>query len=308
MNFLLRYLMSQMACFTVQVPTYYAQEFATIIKLLLQQMGSRLRGTTMEKEHVGQQASPVDQVGAVEMQSVVGRFNPMGRVDAPANRRWVFPNPFDLPQLLDRFDELQMIIDPKGAYVKNALMAAGRQIDRNIIAALGGTAYTGQEAGTTVGFPSANQIAVNFGASANTGMTVAKLREARRLLMSYNVNLEEEEIYVAMHPTQHDNLLAEAQVISLDFNDRPVLVDGMIKRFLGMNFRFTTLMQYNSGTIRAAYAYCKSGVHLGLWQDIKTDVTQRKDLQGLPWQVYLWMMIGATRLEENRVIQILCQE
>lgn len=293
---------------SVQTPTYYAQEFSTIIKLLLQQKGSRLRGSVMEKEHRGQQASPVDQVGAVEMQPVVGRFTPMGRVDAPAARRWVFPSPFSLPQLVDSFDLLQMIIDPKSSYVENALAAAGRQIDRTIINAFLGTNYTGQEAGTTVTFPSANQIAVNFGASASTGLTVAKLREARRLLMSYNLDMETEELYCVMTATQHDNLLKEAQVISLDFNDRPVLVDGMITKFLGMKFIFTQLLPFSSGTVRQALVYAKSGVHLGIWEGIKTDVRQRGDLEDLPWQIYLKMMIGATRLEENRCIQILCQE
>lgn len=293
---------------SVQVPTYYAQEFANIIKLLLQQKGSRLRGCVMEKNHYGQQASPVDQVGAVEMQPVVGRFAPMGRVDAPADRRWVFPNPMDLPQLVDRFDELQMIIDPKSAYVENALAAAGRQIDRQIISAFFGTSYTGQEAGTSTILPSTQKVAINFGASASTNLTVAKLREARRILMANNVDMETEEFYCSMSASQHDSLLAEAQVISTDFNEKPVLREGRIERFMGFEFKVTELMSYSASTIRQVACYVKSGMHLGLWQDIKTDVTQRKDLQGLPWQIYLWMMVGATRLEEKKIVEVACQE
>lgn len=292
-----------------QANVYYAQEYANTIMLLLQQKGSRLRSSVTEKEHTGQQASPVDQVGSVEMQPVVGRFAPMGRVDAPADRRWVFPNAKDLPQLLDVFDELKMIVDPKSKYVENALAAAGRQVDREIIAGMLNTNYTGQAAGTAVALPAGQKILKNFGASSNVGLTVAKLREARRLFMAANVDMEAEEFYVAMTATQHDNLLAEAQVISLDFNDRPVLVDGIIRRFMGFNFRFTQLLPFIAGgTVRQNVAWVKSGVHLGLWKDVRTDVDRRKDLQGLPWQVYLWMMMGGTRLEEKKVIEIDCQE
>ena len=294
---------------SVQTPTYYAQEFANTIKLLLQQTQSKLRGTVQEKTHYGQQASPVDQVGAVEMQPVVGRFAPMGRVDAPADRRWVFPNPFDLPQLLDPNDTLQMIIDPKGAYVQNALAAANRQIDRFIINGMLGTNFTGQEAGTSVTLPSGQKVAKDFGASGNVGLTVKKLREARRILAANNVDLDAEDLYLAIHPTNHDQLLAEAQVVSTDFNEKPVLVDGKIERFLGFTIKQTTLMPYIAGgTVRQCLAYAKSRGHLGMWNEIVTDVSQRKDLQSLPWQIYVKMMGGATRTEEKGVVEIDCQE
>lgn len=309
LNFLVRMLSMCLGNFAVQTPVYYAQEFANIIKLLLQQKGSRLRGSTMEGTHFGQQASAVDQVGAVEMQPVVGRFAPMGRVDAPAARRWVFPNPMDLPQLVDKFDKMQMVIDPTSTYVANALAAAGRQIDRQIITALFGTNYIGQEAGTSVTLPAGQKIATTFGASAATGLTVAKLREARRILMANNVDPDTEEFYLAIHPTNHDQLLAEAQVVSTDFNEKPVLVEGRVHRFMGFTIKQTTLMPYIAGgTVRQCAAFVKSGVHLGVWGDTQTDVSQRKDLQGLPWQVYLYMVFGATRTEEGRVVEIDCQE
>jgi hypothetical protein len=294
---------------SVQTPTYYSQEFASSLRLLLQQTQSKLRGTVMEKGHTGQQASPVDQVGAVEMQPVVGRFGPMPRTDAPADRRWVFPNPFDLNQLLDPNDMLQMIVDPKGPYLQNALAAANRQIDRFIINGLLGTNLTGVNAGTSTVLPSAQKVTVAFGASGNVGMTVKKLREARRILAANNVDLDAEQLTLALHPTNHDQMLAEAQVVSLDFNEKPVLVDGKITRFLGFDFKQTTLMPYIAGgTVRQCIAYAKSRGHLGTWNDIQTDVAQRKDLQSMPWQIYVKMMGGGTRTEEAGVVEIDCQE
>lgn len=293
---------------SVNIPTHYVQQFATNIQLLLQQKGSKLRNLVMMGSHVGKQASPVDQVGAINMQPVTTRFGAMGRVDAALDRRWVFPSDFDLPQLIDSFDKLRLLIDPKSSYVQNAVFAAGRQMDDLIIDAFFGVAKTGETGGTSTSFSSANQVAVNFGASGDTGLTVAKLREAKRLLMSYEVDVESDPITCVVTAKQHDNLLAEAQVISTDFNDRPVMVEGKITRFLGMNILHCERLDTNASTHRRVPVFAKSGMYLGIWNDIATDISRRTDLQSLPWQAYVTMTAGATRLEENKVIELICDE
>lgn len=290
---------------SINAPTHFVQEFATNIQLLLQQKGSRLRGSVMTGNHVGKQASPVDQIGSITMQPVTTRFAPMGRVDAALDRRWVFPSDYDLPQLIDSFDKLRFLTDPESSYVQNAVYAAGRQMDSLIIAALNGTAQTGETGATATVLPTAQKIAVGFGASADVGLTVAKLREAKRLLMAAEVDLENDPIYCVVKAQQHDNLLAEAQVISTDFNDKPVLVEGKITRFLGINFIHSELLAAASGDDLIP-VYAKSGVHLGIWGDINTSISQRHDLQGEPWQAYVKMTAGATRLEETKVVQIAC--
>lgn len=294
---------------SVNIPTHYAQQFSSNIQLLLQQKGSRLRDAVMVGKHVGKQASPVDQFGAIEMQAVSGRFAAMNRVDASTDRRWVFPNDFDLPQHLDQFDELRLLTDPKSHYVENAVNAAGRKMDALILAAAIGTAKTGESGSTSTVLPTAQKILVNHGAASDTGLTVAKLREAKRLLMAADVDLASDPLYCAIGAQQHDNLLAEAQIISMDYNDKPVLVEGKIQRFLGINFIHTELAvataQQSSGDALIAM-WAKSGMHLGVWNDISTSISKRHDLQGEPWQAYVYMTAGATRLEEEKVVQIAC--
>lgn len=293
---------------SVNIPSIYAQQYATNIQLLLQQKGSKLRGLVTSGSYIGEQASPVDQVGSVEMQEVVGRFEAMGRVDAAVDRRWIQPLDFDLPQLIDSFDKLRLLIDPQSVYVQNAVFAAGRKIDDLIIDSCFAAAKTGKTGSTSTSFLAGNQIAVNHGASGNTGLTVAKLREARRLLMSHEVDLDMEDPTVVATSKQMDNLLAEAQVISLDFNDRPVLVDGKLKRFLGMNFVHSERLDVDGSSYRRVPVFVKSGMHLGIWNDITTDVSQRKDLKGLPFQAYVYLTANATRIEEKKVVEIKCAE
>lgn len=293
---------------SLNIPNHYAQQYATNVQLLLQQQGSKLRGLVSSGSYIGEQASPVDQIDAVEMQAVTGRFEAMGRVDADVDRRWVLPFDFHLPQLIDSFDKLRLLTDPTSAYVKNAVNAAGRKMDDVIIDAFFGTAKTGKTGSTSTTFPAGQQVAVNHGASGNTGLTVAKLREARKLLKAAQVDMESDPITVVVTAKQEDNLLAEAQVISLDFNDRPVLVDGRLTRYLGMTIVHCERLDVDGSSYRRIPVYAKSGMHLGLWNDITTDVSQRKDLAGLPWQSYVYMTVGATRLEEEKVVEIKCAE
>ena len=293
---------------SVNIPTHYVQQYSSNIQLLLQQKGSKLRQYVMSGSHVGKQASPVDQIGSIEMQSVVSRFQPMGRVDASTDRRWVFPNDFDLPQLLDSFDKLRLLTDPESSYVQNAVYAAGRKMDDLIIDSFFGTAKTGETGSTSTTFPAGNQIAVNFASSSNVGLTVAKLKEAKKKLMANEVDLETDPLCCVVTAEQHDDLLAEAQVISTDYNDRPVLVDGKIQRFLGINFIHCERLDVDGSSYRRVPLFAKSGMYLGLWNDLSTDIDRRKDLQGMPWQAYVYMTAGATRLEENKIIEIKCAE
>lgn len=290
------------------LPNHYVYQFANNVQLKLQQKGSKLMQYVSSGSHMGEQASVVDQWSKIEMQEVLSRFSPIVRTDAAADRRWVQPSKFDLAQMIDPFDELQILTDPKSKYVENAVNAAGRKYDDLIIDALFGTAKTGKLGTTSTTFPSGQQVAVNQGASANTGLTVAKLREAKRLLMAAEVDLDSDSITAIVTAKQHDNLLAEAQVISMDFNEKPVLVDGKVTRFMGINIVHCERLDTDGSSYRRIPVFAKSGIYLGKWNEMKTDISQRKDLSGHPWQAYLYMMAGATRLEEEKIVEIKCAE
>lgn len=291
---------------SVNIPTHYVQQYSSNIQLLLQQKGSKLRNAVMTGSHVGKQASPVDQFGSVEMQPVTSRFAPMGRVDAATDRRWVFPSDFDLPQLIDSFDKLRLITDPSSAYVQNAVLAAGRQFDKLITTAFTGTAKTGETGSTSTSFTAANEVDVATG-GANSKLNVAKIKAVKELMMANHIDFDMEECYIGITAADHASLLNEVQVISSDFNGgMPVLQNGKITSFLGFNFIHCELIETQlAGTNEVTLpVWCKSGMYLGLWNDINNSVSQRNDLQGEPWQLYTIMTAGATRLEEDKVYAI----
>jgi len=294
---------------SVNIPTHFVQQYSSNIMLKLQQAGSRLRMAAMAGSHVGKQASPVDQFGAITAQKVVGRFNPMARVDAPTDRRWCVPVSYDLPQLLDSFDKLKMLTDPESMYVTNAVNAIGRAMDEEILDKIFATNLTGETGSTSTSFASGQVVGVNTGAASATNLTVAKLKEAKRLLMAANVDVANDSLYCIINATNHDSLLDEIQVTSADFNGgESVLKEGRIMRFLGIDFIHTELLETGTddqaGTSTQVPVFAKSGLHFGTWSDIETSISKRNDLQGEPFQAYCKATFGATRLEENKFVKV----
>lgn len=292
---------------SANIPSHYVQQFSTNVNLLLQQKGSKLRNFVTSGSYVGNAASPVDQIGSVEAQQVTSRFAPMGRVDAAVDRRWVYPVEYDLPQLIDKFDKLRLITDPESQYVTNAVYALGRKMDAAIITAVLATAKTGVSGGTSTSFTSGNEIDVATG-GANSRLNVAKLRAVRELILANHIDMDEDPIYIGITAKDDSALLNEIQIISSDFNgsDRPVLRDGKLDRFLNMNFVHCELIEsVAAGTNEVNIpVWAKSGMHLGLWEDVSASVSMRNDIQGEPWQAYVKATFGATRIDEKKVFNI----
>jgi len=87
-----------------------------------------------------------------------------------------------------------------------------------------------------------------------------------------------------------------------------VLQEGKVTRFLGFDIVYSERLQVNTTNVRSNLAFVKSGLYLGIWKDTENDVDRRKDLSGLPYQIYTMMSSGATRLEPGRMEEILCAD
>jgi hypothetical protein len=87
-----------------------------------------------------------------------------------------------------------------------------------------------------------------------------------------------------------------------------VLEDGQVTRFLGFDIVYSERLGTSSSNVRMNIPLVKSGLYLGIWKDTENDVDRRKDLSGLPYQIYTMMSSGATRLEPGRLLQVLCAD
>ncbi len=300
------------------------QDYTANVQLLLQQRGSKIRPYVMEGRYVGKAAQVVDQLGPITATKVTGRYTPIGRTDTPMDQRWVFPVDYEVkPQMVDSFDKLRVKISVEGPFTVNASNALGRSEDDEIIAAFFADAKTGVNGGDTTSFgttlyatatPTGRNIAVATGAAAATGINVAKLRAAKKKLRASEVDTDVDPLCSILTATQEDNLLTDVQITSGEFGwkDAPVLKEGKVARFLGIDFIHCERLQNGtddaSSTSRMVPVWAKSGMHFGVWGDINHQVNQRPDITSIPWQVYSTMTVGATRIEENKIVRVWCYE
>jgi len=294
------------------VPTHFVQQYTQNVMMLLQQKGGKLASSVSQQSFTGKGAKAVEQVGLVTPVKNLGRHSDTPLISTPADARWIFPNDYDWADLIDNQDKLRMLIDPLGPYTQNGVNAMRRAQDEEILLAFFASANTGENGTVATAFPAGQQVGVNVGGT-NSNLNVAKLRAARRLLMAAGVDLESESIYCAITASDHDALLNEIQIASLDFNSQPVMVDGQVRRFLGINFipvEFSDTASYPqasaalvSGGVRSVPVWVPSGMQLGMWNDVTVKVAERPDKRHSV-QCYISTTVGATRIEEKRVVQI----
>ena len=173
-------------------------------------------------------------------------------------------------------------------------------MDDVIIDAALGTAFTGETGSTSTTMLAGNQIA-----NGSADLTVAKLRTAKKTLDLASVDPSIPR-YIAVGPEQIDALLGDTNVTSSDFNTVKALVQGEINTFMGFEFIVTNRLS-KSGNIRSCFAWAEDGLTLAIGKDVMARIDERSD-KGYATQVYYCMSIGATRMEEEKVVQIDCDE
>jgi hypothetical protein len=250
-----------------------------------------------------------DRIGPVTAQKVTNRHGDTQYVETPHDRRANTLEDYDWADLIDKEDKVRMIADPTSAYTVNAVNALGRAIDASIILAATGTAKTGKTGSGSVSFPSSQQIAVDFkedGTTADSNLTVGKLREARRILDAAEAVEDGEELYCIFTASQRQALLRTTDVTSQDYNSVKALVAGEVDTFLGFKFVRTELLS-KTGTDRSVLCYPKSALTLGMGRELTVEV-DRLPTKRYSVQVYAAGSWGAVRMWEEKVVEVLCDE
>jgi len=284
---------------STEVTTAFVQQYSANVQMLSQQMGSRLRDAVRVENMTGKNAF-FDQVGKATAQKRTTRHADTPQIDTPHARRRVSLVDFEYADLIDDQDKVRMLIDPTSAYAQAAAAAMGRAMDDEIIAAALGTAFTGETGSTSTALPAGQQIA-----DGSADMSLAKLREAKKTLDLADVDPSIPR-YIACGPDQIEALLADTNVTSSDFNTVKALVQGEVNQFMGFNFIVSNRLS-KTGNIRSCFAWAEDGLALAVGRDVMARIDERSD-KGYATQVYYCMSIGSTRMEEEKVVQIDCDE
>jgi hypothetical protein len=306
-----------------QIPTHFVKGFSSLIYHLSQQKGSRLSGAVRNETQKSEEQF-WEQLGATTAILKTGRHMNTPQIDSVHKRRRVTLNDYVWADLIDSADKIRTLIDPKGPYTQAAMWAMGRAMDDVIIQAASGLAYEGKEGGTPVALPNTQKIA-SVASNAGVNLNVAALRKAKEILDANDVD-ESLERYIVVTASQLNALLGQTEVTSSDFNTVKALVQGQVDTFLGFKFIRTERLQPQVGSLtinttsgivgsgsgdangyRKVIAFAKPGILLSKGMDVRTRVSERDD-KNYSEQVFAEMAIGATRMEEEMVVEILCNE
>jgi hypothetical protein len=316
---------------STQITTAFVEQYKANVELLGQQKGSKLRGLVRVESVTGENAA-FDQISKTSAYKITTRHGDTKYVDTPHARRWVTMQPYAWADLIDRADQVALLADPTSAYAQNAAYAMGRAMDEAIIAAAFASSMTGKtSASGTTAFT--RLIYSNASATGNTivhdatdktgavggtsaGLTLNKLLLAKRWFDDNDIG--EEDRIIICNPKGITDLLVEGSVLgmnavtSADYNAMKALVKGDVQSFCGFTFVSTTLIERGSSndidgntSVFQCIATTKSGLLLALGNDIQANI-ERLPTKHYSTQVYYSMMIGATRMDEDKVLQIEC--
>jgi len=177
----------------------------------------------------------------------------------------------------------------------------GRAMDDAIVSAATGTSYGGVAGGTSVSLPSGQKVV-----HASGGLTLAKLLSGKEIIDANDVDPEEPR-FVICAAGQISDLLNVTQVTSSDYNTVKALAQGDIDTYLGFKFIRSQRLGTDSNGNRQVLMFTQSAIGLALGTDITTKISERAD-KNYATQVFLSMTIGATRIEEDKMVEIACTE
>jgi hypothetical protein len=210
-------------------------------------------------------------------------------------------NDYDWADLIDNEDKVRMLISPQSEYAQAGAFAMGRAMDDAIITAATGTALGGVAGGTSIVLPSAQKVV-----HGSAGLSVAKLISAKEILDAAETDPDETK-FVVCSAGQISDLLAITQITSADYNSVKALVQGQIDTFMGFKFIRTQRLGTDTNGHRQVLAFNQSALGLAVGSDISTKISERAD-KNYATQVFLSMTIGATRVEDEKMVEIACTE
>lgn len=309
------------------IDTAFVNQYGKTLDLVAETKGGKFTGMSLEDTVTGEDAY-YDQLGSVFATAVVDSGSD---TDSPSDsishlRRKLDLTNYEVGLLLDRFDKVQTLINPESEYVMRQVSSLMRKKDIEFIKGALGTASTGKAGAGTADLAADNKIL-----QANAGLTIDKIREARAILQKNGVDLDDplNEAYLAVTPTQIEDLLGAEKATSADFMNVKALVSGAIDTFYGFKIVVSNLLPFvnsadnvanlnwsasdvpsvsaSDDNVRANFAWVKSGIRTGVGMNIETDIAKRADKR-FNYYAYSAMRCGSVRMEEEKVVQIQVSE
>lgn len=303
------------------IPQHFTTEFSTNWIHRAQQTKARL-DAFVEDESFSGERKRYDRIGSQSSRRRTERKGPTNLQDASMDFRWAFRQAYDIGNLLDKDDaqNLGQLVLPTSDLVKTHAAAYARDCDDIAWTTALGAVMTGELGTTSTAFDYANQWigkggAVGAATGTATGLTVGKLITANKILQNADLLDDAAPRVLVCTAAEIENLLNTTKVTSADYNSIKALVNGTVDSFMGFKFVIIKRLptsdgaSYNStsaGNVRRCVAWVKGSIKR-IKGSMMSDISIRKDLS-MATQIYSAWNLGATRIYDEGVVQIDCDE
>jgi hypothetical protein len=284
------------------VPVHFKTQYASYIRDMAQQKTSRARGL-FEETSISGEKIVYEFSAAAELDTVTSRYAATNYAEPEEYRRECSLTRFNKAFLVDNFDPMKLVEDPKNVYVRKIAMAMGRKWDDVIFAAAFADVSSGHSGGTTVSWNASNSDCNILTNGQTTGLTLDLLIEAGVSLDEGEWMEPDEERYIFLPPRAVGDLLKDDKVPSSDYNSVRALVNGQLNSFYGFRFIKTNrLPTTDDGQYYRAFACVKSGIVVAN-KEMKTQIGPDPGHQWMT-SVYGECELGALRTQEKAIVEI----
>ena len=300
------------------IPAHFQITYQNTWNLVIQQENERMADLgILEPRWTGNQYVATD-LGQQDWVDDNVRFGQSDPSEITGGNRSGFKQSFKFQRKFDKWDEsfLGALGSPTSEVIMSAKMGLARKKDAIFSAAAVAASVGGTFPHTTsMAFPTGNIIAVDFvpltitapAANLYRGLTVGKMLEAKRQLLTAEVPADEE-LYIAMTPQQQMDLSVYSQGYAND--PWAAMVASWIadptKKLFGMIPRIYNSLPVTAGGIRTCVVFSQRAMCVAP-MEMKTYM-DRLPTANHALQIAHYGLWGAFRKRDELVRTILCDE
>jgi hypothetical protein len=312
------------------LPTNFADQFADTFYHVCQQQESLFGRAVNVKPLLNAEDRTVDIIGKFNLVQKTARSTKTPSTVASTQRRWLTTEAWHQSVPFDKDDDLSLILKPMGDFQRGLLSAVNRKKDDIILASFdatvaagrhpnsssitwasenGNTKYTDSSGGRTIPWDCSEGNCV----ASDTGMTTEKAQ----LILEYFAKNEVPDnipIFCAINPRQATQMFGQEQFVNVDYNtDKPLASGRFIKNWMNINWISSNKIVKGSSNdvdvdsdVYRCWAWAQDGVTLGIQDSVTTKISELPE-QSYDQQVYVYMNMGALRVDEDKVLCVECK-
>jgi hypothetical protein len=283
------------------------QAFNANLHKLAQQEVSKLFDT-VRVENVTTKSEFFDRVGGIRMLPRTSRHQDTAFTPLPFSRRRVDITDYEVGDIIDETEDVRKsLVNPQSATLMRFNEAGNINMDRIIVGALLGNAIAADSEFTisNIALPTEQKIV-----DGGTNLPISKIKDGLEILGQADVDLGTDRPYMAISWSQYRSLLEDNEFINRDFK----LTSGeqlgvkSVSEILGVDIRIVSQeVLPKTGNIRSVALYTKNANILGVNNKMSAKVLE-DPTKGGSLRVIGKQNIGSVRMEEERVVQIDCDE